>query len=126
MAVEKAIRITPDGAEVYAAGERVASISSSHTRLDSASVNLGPSDVGRIMSGAWQMNPVSAVLPSSIVTPNTTWLPYVGEVNILLNIVWVIRQYMEGLKDSSGRPRANRAIKIQQVVDFNAMLPESD
>lgn len=129
--VGPAVRAKQDGVELFSGdGKRVSSVSPTLTKLEGASIDLGASDVGRIFSKGWNMNPMTQYLPSTIVTPHQTWMPYLGQVNMLLHILWAVKTFMDAIEEEAGDREGGPTTKPVrltrfEVVDFNQILPEN-
>lgn len=122
------VRMSPEGVDLFSENSKVGGFTRALVKLFGQNVDLGPSDVGRIHSGDWRMNPAVSTIPSTIVSPQVTWMPALPEVSLLLVMLWSITEALDKMEDgeegSGSRPRMKRERRFQ-ILDFNQMLPEA-
>jgi len=122
----KSVKTDNASVSLWANGKKLATFSSALTKLEGQTVDLGPSDPTRINTGNLMLHPFGQYFASSVVTPYPTWLPSPGQINILLNILWAIKQLLDSMDERSevtARLGA-KVVRRTQVVDYSSMLPE--
>ena len=122
------IRQGPKSVSLFGEDGLLAAFSKTSTKIDTATLDIGPSDVGRVRSGNNQMNPAGQFVPSTIVSPQPGWLPIIQSTFALLSILKVISSYLDDMDEevnSGDNSVRHKFIQRYQIVDFNQMLPES-
>lgn len=98
------------------------------TKFTAPSVQLGADDPGRIFTGNEQMNPLSRHVPSTVVSPQTTWNPALPQVNIavamIFAIVAAVNEVEDSISDSGSLLGRRKRVQNYQIIDFEEFLPE--
>lgn len=121
------VRLSRDGVTLYDQEGGVASFGPHQTKFASGGVDLGVSDIGRVTAGGQQMNPLSSVIPSTVVSPQPGWMPALGAVHAAIAVVWALGKVMDSMEERLGEQSGARTKRVSryQVVDFAVALPES-
>lgn len=123
------IKITDDSLIGYdRLGELRVAFGKGFTTFTSPSINLGPSDPGRITSGNEQMNPLGRHVPSTVVSPQPTWvfsLPNVAlAIEMIAAIVAIVDEIQDNIEQEDSVLGVPAKIKSYQIVNFEDYIPE--
>lgn len=111
-------------------GQMRVALAKGMTKFTAPSIQLGADDPGRIFTGNEQMNPLGRYIPSTVVSPQPTWIPVTPEVNIAVNMIFAILAAVDDLEEATGSSYnlgagRTKRIKSFQILNFEDLLPEN-